>query len=559
MRKYEMGGIRLMNFNIKNMTKRLLALSAAAVIALGTVALAVPIQVQAAGRSVSINSVLINNGNVTATISSAQVPGSDGNYYLFADEVYQDGPVGQIVGSCPAGASGQITFPLANNTPNDMLFKKFIVCVKQGGSYVQVSDEHYIQNPEGCAGIATPRNDHGIKGLLLDPTRLDSGEIEDLGIDQVSYNIYLGDIVGETTNATFPTVYYDYDGIQYAFNGYGLSAYDGVFKRLTDKGLQLTVNILNGSSSIGTDLIHPLARDGHVAPNYAFNTAEPAGTKHLQAIASFLGQRYNGIYNCGKVDNWIVGNEVNARTEQYYTSSADLDTNVNIYQKAFRIFYNGITSQNPTARIYNSIDQEWGRKSNPGSFLAKEYLDRFNWYIRREGNINWGLSYHPYNSPLYDPYAWLGYDVWVHKDLATPYITMQNLYILTDYMSTPEFLAPDGQVRSISLSEIGFTSSFGDDKQCASIVYGYLQAAANPHVDSFLLFRQTDSDHEIKSNIAQGLVDVNGNRKPAYDFYKAMGTPQQQTYKDKASAIIGQNVDSLIGIRDFQVRGGWKD
>ena len=45
-----------------------------------------------------------------------------------------------------------------------------------------------------------------------------------------------------------------------------------------------------------------------------------------------------------------------------------------------------------------------------------------------------------------------------------------------DYMKQDDFLNPQGEVRSISLAEIGYTSSFGNEQQEASIVYGYLKA-----------------------------------------------------------------------------------
>lgn len=211
-------------------------------------------------------------------------------------------------------------------------------------------------------------------------------------------------------------------------------------------------------------MIHPLAVGGD-CPGYAINVADASGTEHLKAIGAFLGQRYSGAAGCGQVDNWIVGNEVNARTSWWHTNSTSLDLNVNIYVKAFRILYNEIKSKNANARIYNSIDQEWNRLSNPGSFLARGYLDQFNYYINREGNIDWGLSYHPYNSPLYDPYAWNGPAVWVKNNLSTPYITMQNIDLLINYMHQSHFLNPNGEVRSISLAEIGYTSSFGSEAQ----------------------------------------------------------------------------------------------
>ena len=286
------------------------------------------------------------------------------------------------------------------------------------------------------------------------------------------------------------------------------------------------------------------------------NTKEDGGTQHLKAIAAFLAQRYSGgAY--GTVDNWVIGNEVNARTEWYYMNSTNLELNVSEYVKAFRIFYNEIKAVNANARVYTSFDQEWCRKSNPGCFLSKEYLDRFNYYINREGNIDWSLSVHPYNAPLFDPYAWKQQSQYVSNSLSTPYITMENIYILTDYMCQASFLAPSGNVRNISLSEIGFTSSFGEDAQAASITYAYTMAENNPYISSFILFRETDDAHEMESHIAQGLKNLDGSKKMSYDFYKNLGTAQAATYKAQASQIIGQDVDALVTNRTFLTRGGW--
>jgi hypothetical protein len=285
------------------------------------------------------------------------------------------------------------------------------------------------------------------------------------------------------------------------------------------------------------------------------NTKEDGGTQHLKAIAAFLAQRYSG--SVGVVDNWVIGNEVNARTEWYYMNSSNLELNVSEYVKAFRIFYNEIKAVNANARIYTSFDQEWNRKSNPGCFLSKQYLDRFNYYICREGNIGWALSFHPYNAPLFDPYAWKQQAEYVSTSLSTPYITMENIYILTDYMCQASFLAPNGSVRPIALTEIGYTSSFGEDAQAASLTYAYTMAENNPYISTFILFRETDDAHEMESHIAQGLKNLDGSKKMSYDFYKNLGTANAQAYKDKASAIIGQSVDALVTNRTFMTRKGW--
>ncbi len=510
---------------------------------------------KAAGRPVTISSCTIAGSDVVCQISAGSVPSSDdGLYYIYADEVWQDGTTGKAVASVGAGSAVTAVFPLQYNTADSNLSRKFLVAVKRGGQMVQVSDEHYITNPEAIAAYTMPRRDTGIKGILPDLTRASNGELQELGIKQVVYNMYVDDICSDVSEpGAMP---FDYNGRTWYFNGGMVSKFDSMIRSFNSYGLQVTMVLLNGGrGAYSQDLVHPTAKGGD-CPGYALNVADASGTDHLKAIGAFLGQRYSGKLDHGQVDNWILGNEVNARTSWWYSSSASLDFNVNIYVKAFRIIYNELKSANANVNVYNSIDQEWNRKSNPGSFLAREYLDQFNYYINREGNIDWGLSYHPYNSPLYDPYAWNGPAVWVKNNLSTPYITMQNIDLLIDYMHRAEYLNPAGQVRSISLAEIGYTSSFGDASQEASIAYGYLKAASLPDIDAFMLFRQTDDAHEMESNLALGLYDLSGNKKPGYEIYKNLGTPNEGAAKARASEIIGMDIDQMISQKIVWTRGG---
>lgn len=509
----------------------------------------------ASGRTVSIDSCTISGTEVVCNLSATSIPTSDdGKYYVYANEVYQDGTAGAVVATVGTGKSVSVSFPLHYGTADSNLSKKFLIAVKRGGQMIQVSNEHYITNPEGIAAYTSERMTTGIKGILPDVTRLNNGSLQDLGIQQVVYNINVGDICSDASVAG--AIPFSYNGATFYFDGTVISNYDSLVKYLNNAGIQVTMVILNtGEGAYAKHLIHPLSVGG-TSPGYALNVANAAGVDHLKAIGAFLGKRYSGTQGCGQVDNWILGNETNARTEWWYSSSTSLDLNVNMYAKAFRIFYNELKSNNANARLYNSIDQEWNRKSNPGSFLAKDYLDQFNYYMVREGNIDWGLSYHPYNSPLYDPYAWNGPAVWVKEGIKTPYITMQNIDILINYMHQPSFLSPTGEVRSISLAEIGYTSSFGEEKQEASVAYGYLKAASLPDVDAFILYRQTDNDHEMLSNLALGLEDLEGNRKAAYAIYKNLGTANDAVAKARASEIIGMDIDTMIRENIIWTRGG---
>lgn len=542
---------------VKIQMKRMLAAVAAGILMIGTGAIwgESVLPVKAAGRTVAIDSCLISGGDVVCQIRAGSIPSSDdGKYYVYANEVYEDGPTGKIVASVKAGSSVSVSFPLNYNTEDSNLSRKFLVAMKRGGQMMQVSDEHYITNPEALAPYASTPMQVGIKGILPEIGQIADGSLQELGIQQVVYNMNLDDICSV---ASVPgAIPFQYNGQTYYFDSKAIQDYDGAVKTFNRYGIQVTMVLLNnGKGQYSGELIHPAAREGDWV-GYALNVADASGTDYLKAIGAFLGQRYSGAQGCGQVDNWILGNEVNARTSWWYTNSSSLDFNVGIYVKAFRIIYNEMKSMNASVRLYNSIDQEWNRKSNPGSFLSREYLDCFNYYINREGNIDWGLSFHPYNSPLYDPYAWNGPAVWVKENLSTPYITMQNIDILIDYMHRREFLNPAGEVRSISIAEIGYTSDFGVEAQEASVAYGYLKAASIPEIDSFILFRQRDDAHEMESHLALGLCDLNGNKKPAYEIYKNLGTANEAAAKARASEIIGMDIDQMISQNIVWTRTG---
>ena len=500
---------------------------------------------EASGRTVTINSSQIAGTNVVCQITASAVPASDdGLYYVFANEVWQDGPTGNAVAAVPASAATTAVFPLNYNTPDSNLSRKFLVAVKQGGRLVQVSNEHYITNPEAVAIHTWPRMNVGIKGLLPDAAMINGTDYKELGIQQVSYNMPL-DLI--CSSAEVPgAIPFGYNGQIYYFDPGAVNMYDIVVRTFNSQGIAINMVILNeGKGTYSQHLVHPSARGGKSA-GYALNVATDQAVDHLKAIAAFLGQRYSGKNGIGQIDNWILGNEINARTSWWYTNSSSLDVNVDIYSKAFRIFYNELKGMNANVNVYTSLDQQWNRKSNSGSFLSREYLDLFNTYMLTQGNIDWGLSFHPYNAPLYDPYAWNGYARYVKTDLSTPYITMQNIELLVAYMQQPVFRNPAGQVRSISLSELGYTSSYGTQAQEASIVYGYMKAASLPDIDSFILFRQTDAAAEMASNLAMGLRDLAGNKKPAYDIYKYMGTPNEGISRARASQIIGMDITQMI-------------
>ncbi len=152
------------------------------------------------------------------------------------------------------------------------------------------------------------------------------------------------------------------------------------------------------------------------------------------------------------------------------------------------------------------------------------------------------MAQHPYNYPLTSAKAWSTAGragTYILDSETTPVISIRNIHVLTDYLQKEEFLTDSGEVRHVILSEIGYTSSQGQDLQAASFVYAYKVIEANQYIDSMLFSRETDASLEIAQGLALGINTLEGHRKSIYDAYKYVDTDQSAAYTDFALRLIG--------------------
>ncbi len=494
----------------------------------------------------SIESCLINTetGKIDITMKAKDLAISDdGYYYLFEEKTYQtELETSEYIIEDQKDVELTFSVNLNYNTTGSRLFSKFVVAVKKDGAFLPITRPHYITNPEAIAKYMPSFGDtKSKKGLLVDPEKLRTTELDDLGVRHAAYNIPLSRILGPTSNDYYPTVHYTYNGKSYAFNGQIIAEYDYIFTQLTNRGIITTAIVLNDISS-RPELIHPKARSGGHAPYYAFNATDESGTETIAAIASFLANRYSGTGH-GKVMNWVIGNEINARSEWNHIEHMDTASYVDEYARAFRVFYNAFLSVNGNARVYISLDQQWGKSLySKNGYASKDILDEFNRNLKAEGNIDWGLAQHPYNYPLTSAKAWSSGGraaSYVLETENTPVITIKNLHVLTDYLQKPEMRTDDGEVRHLILSEMGYTSSQGQELQSASFVYAYKVIEANQYVDSMLFSRETDAPEEVAQGLALGICTQGGGRKSIYEAFKYVDTPESAQYTDFALRVIG--------------------
>lgn len=483
----------------------------------------------------------IEGGQVVVSSETSGIPISDDEYYyLFELKLYEDTvPEGrEFIASTEKEEQFSLSCALNNRESNSRLFNKFVVTILQNGMYLPVSTATYISNPEALASLNySGRSHNSVKGILVDPHR--TGQLTDLGVNYATYNIPLSRILGNTTNGAHPTIGYSYGGKTYAFNGQAIHEYDYIFKILTDKGIDIAAILLNDYPGAYPEITHPLARGGSTAPYRMMNAEDDDGIMALAAVGNFLANRYSGTGN-GNVEFWIIGNEVNARKEWNYMQHVDVATYTASYTRVMRVFYNAIKAANAGAKVYTSFDQQWDRNmANNPDYDARDMLDLMAKSSNKYGNFDWGIAYHPYSVPVGQPNFWSAHRLVSHTS-STSMITMGNIEVLTNYCQQ-DYMMYQGRARSIILSELGYTSTKGEDLQAAAMIYAFHKAQTNGFIEAVMFNRQTDAGAELAQGLALGINHAGGGQKRAYNAFKFMDTDQAAEYRKYASGVIGVN------------------
>lgn len=467
-----------------------------------------------------------------------QIPESDDAYlYLFARECCEEEAKlsGESAASGLKGTECEVSFAYEE----EYLFEQFIPALLMDGNYVSLGSGVYLSNPEALAENteAYPELDSK-KGLLLDPTMLWTEKLTDLEVKHAIYNIPLSIIMGETTDETFPTIVYDYRGQAYNFNGAAINGYDGLFSYLAELGMCSTAIILNDWNDNYMEMIHPKARvKDSGAFYYMFNTAQSEGVRELEAVACFLTERYSGGEH-GTVHNWVIANEINQSKIWNYMDTEDVEYYAQEYEKAFRIFYQAARSRYANSKVYFSIDHDWNSNEDgsPDYFNGKDLVTAFNDRAAKHGNYDWGIAIHPYPDPIARVNYWSQkYD----KTQDAPILSIMNLRVLTDFLMQEGYLDTKGEVRSITITELGFSSASGEKLQAAAFAYGYYIVDANPYIDAFILNRQTDALEELRSGLAFGIYRYDHSEKYLKEVFQYIDTEQSEKYTDFMLNILG--------------------
>ncbi len=401
--------------------------------------------------------------------------------------------------------------------------------------------------------MATDRSRGSKKGLQIEFSMM--SDIDELGISEAFINI-----VFEKLLSNSPTDYsYAYNGTIYYFNKSMLEQYDKEIGFLNDMGAKVTVAFLNQYEPGFEYLLYTRAARSGVT-DYGFNTNDAEGRNAVEAVAHFVASRYRG-----KVSRYVIGNEVNDNAKYNWVGEMDIAQYVNIYFDVFKTFSDSIKAEDSSALLYIPLEHRWNTENGTDEYAGKDFLNRFNDLARSNG-VDWNVAYHPYSYPIarvnptqdgtasQKETGETTYGGEVDDTENSPLITMKNIHVLTDYMQKPEMLNASGQVRSIILSEVGYSSSSNiasgsssekEVKQAAAIAYGYYAAEMNDHIDAFILHLHADTYVEneyLHFGLRNASGSIPGSAKTAFSMYKYIDTSDSLSVTSFAPATLG--VDS---------------
>ena len=484
----------------------------------------------------------------TVVPPETEVP-DDGYYYLFELQPYETG-----IGSrtdyaawCDKTEKLKFSLPFSGGDSDPRLYSRFVVALKIGDTYQAISAPIYVTNPGDVASFTEEYPEAmSKKGLLIELDML--GDAMELGVKHTTINIPYHHIIGGNLK-------YRYNGKDYYFNEELIASYDKMISSFSNKGIIVTAILLNGWNDAHPELHEAGLAKSSSAFYYGFNVSTPEGYETTRALFSFMAERYSGAdYKHGRVSNWIVGNEVNNNKNWNYVGPMDLASYTKLYEKNFRVAYTAIKSRSKNARVFFSTDYEWKKQNTNLQYAAKDFIDLFNAGISAEGNIEWGLAYHPYPYPMTEPEFWDDDQTgMVNETFESPVVNFKNLHVLTDYFQQAHMRTAGGQVRHIILSEEGFTSdsiSRGKvyDIQAAAFAYAYYLVDNNPYIDAFILNRQVDAITEVETSCAFGLWTVDMSRpdkviavmpKNIYQVFKHIDTRKSLRYSEFVKSIVG--------------------
>ncbi len=477
----------------------------------------------------------------------------EGTVYLFGFLPYQSV---MNINSMEPLASAKVADNVRFRVPFDpadvlQVHTKYAVAEKAAdGSYVIITEAHYIDNPEAVAkrDFAYPKA-ASKKGLHVQQLN----DAQELNVSHTVINIAVNEYV--LTSGGSNAQAYVYDNKTFYVSKEKLVLLDQRVKVLTEAGVNIYFNILLTSpdNATSSDLACLYAAEkSPEAGMYALNTRDRDGVMYYQSFLSFLAERYtreDGLY--GFAGSFIVGYQVNSNRNWNYMGPQTVSSYLNSYIVNLRIADTALRSVYANGRVYVSVGNNFNVMANdtgaePDSSLdyaAKDLLVLLNAMLKNGGDIPWNVAVTPYYSAKGSAAFWQ--DDSSYADYTTPYITMKNIGTLTAFLSQEDF-DWHGLDRKVLISygvDSGEDES-GERLQAAAYAYAYYLAEADEGIEAIIYYRHID--HAGENGLKYGLWKSDAellltpsSKKYIYDVFRYIDTDRGPELTAFAPSYIG--------------------
>ncbi len=526
----------------------------------------------------AITSVTINKNKdaiaITATLSDTYVRERRGkSIYLFELSPELDGsdidagtmsfsPVDE------AKISQNLSFSLPFD-PSDTacLLSKYVLAESTSdGAYHVLTDEYYITNINSLAPFSysypAAASKKGLEVQLL-------SDAQELGVSYAVINVSIGSLLqGESST---DTISYIFSGKTYYISRPKLDSLDHRIKTLSDSGVIVYLNIILSApeaSSNASDklkaLYYPAALENPGARLYAVNTDNADSVRYYAGLLNFLAKRYTDPKGeTGFAGGWIIGYEVNSNRNFNFMGPADVKEYAASYVKALRIADTMLRSVYSNGRVYVSVANNFNNASQELNFAgddkldyaARLFLERMSQSISLSGDIPWNLSINPYPSDPANTAYWT--DTNTLNSLDTPFITMKNIGVITDFMGQENLLYKSTKRRVLvgSFGVSGESATSGEALQAAAFANAYYTVACNDDIEALIWHRHVDSADESGLLLglwttAQGSTLTPAKKKNIYRVFKYIdtknfvGKEQSQDLTEFALKLIDKDKNS---------------
>ncbi len=405
-----------------------------------------------------------------------------------------------------------------------------------GATWQPLSPRRYpdvlaLQAHRNAAPRPQPKNQKGLGGIS---PRAPLDELPELGITAITVNIVLNRFLTERPGNDHERI--DVAGPEIFFDPSAFQSYDRLIDFARRHSIVVSAIILIPQSKNGdhrSPLVHPES-DGGIYTMPDLTTAR--GSRIYSDVLQRIADRYaNPDRAPGAITNWIAHNEVDFHT--VWTNMGEQPRNVYIetYYRSLRIIDLAARRRNPHARVFASLTHNW-HVPDDGAWrrlAPRETLESLQRYSQLEGEFAWGVAYHPYPQSLFAKDAW--HDEKATPDMSSPLITIQNIDVLGQFLTSAEMLDHDGKPRPVLLSEQGYHSaSYTEEDQASqagSLWYAMKQIRDKSWIESFHYHRWID--HPSEGGLRLGLRTLPsedqpfGDRKRSWFVYQSIGTESE--------------------------------